>query len=139
MKETLGEYVKRITEQKGITLRELERRSGGRVTASHLSKIIQGLSVNITVETVVGLALGLDVDPHDVFSVASGYSPKESSEVETVDPLVFADAVKTLATKPGLLEMIREWSRMNDKEQRTMLDSMRFANGRGKEKGNKKH
>jgi transcriptional regulator with XRE-family HTH domain len=100
MKETLGEYVKRMTEQKGISLRELERRSEVRVTSSNLSKIIRGLSINVTVETVVGLAAGLDVDPHEVFSIASARSIKEATEACPVDPLVLADAVKKLATNP---------------------------------------
>jgi transcriptional regulator with XRE-family HTH domain len=139
MKETLGEYVKRMTQQKGLSLRELERRSGGRVTGSHLSKIVHGSSKNITVETVIGLALGLDVNPHEVFSIASGYIQKEASEADSVDPLVLADAVKTLATKPQLLDVIREWSRMGDKEQKIVFDSMRFVNERGKGKDNKKH
>jgi transcriptional regulator with XRE-family HTH domain len=135
MKETLGEYVKRMAEQRGISLKELERRSGGRVTGSHLSKIISGASKNVTVETVVGLALGLDVDPHQVFSVASGYGQKETA---AVDPLVLADAVKKLATNPDLLDVIREWARMGAKDRETMLESMRFINEQSKDNGDNK-
>jgi len=135
MKETLGEYVKRMVSQRGISLRELERRSGGRVTGSHLSKIIHGASKNITVETVVGLALGLDVDPHQVFSIASGYGQKEAA---AVDPLVWADAAKKLAMQPDLLDVIREWARMTAKDQETMFGSLRFVNERAKRKGKKK-
>jgi len=138
MRETLGEYVKRMTEQKGISLRELERRSGGRVTGSHLSKITKGSSKNVTVETVVGLALGLDVDPHEVFSIASGHSIKEATEADSVDLLVLADAVKKLASSPQLLEVIRAWARMSDKQQKALLESLRFVNGQDKVKGNKK-
>src|SRR5690348_7269403 len=135
MKETLGEYVKRMAGQRGISLRELERRSGGRVTGSHLSKIIHGASKNITVETVVGLAVGLDVDPHQVFSVASGYGGKEAA---AVDPMVWADAAKKLAMHPDLLDVIKEWGRMTAKEQAVMFESLRFVNGRAKRKGKKK-
>ena len=135
MKETLGEYVKRMAAQRGISLRELERRSGGRVTGSHLSKIIHGASKNITVETVVGLAVGLDVDPHQVFSVASGYGQKEAA---AVDPMVWADAAKKLAMHPDLLDVIREWGRMSVKEQAIMFESLRFVNERARRKGKKK-
>ena len=138
MKETLSEYVKRMTEQKGLSLRELERRSDGRVTGSHLSKIIKGSSKNVTVETVVGLALGLDVDPHEVFSVASGHSIKEATEADSVDLLVLADAVKKLATSPQLLGLIREWARMSARDQKRMFDSLRLINERGEDEGKKK-
>src|ERR1044072_6400048 len=138
MKETLGEYVKRMTEQKGISLRELERRSGGRVTGSHLSKITKGSSKNVTVETVVGLALGLDVDPHEVLSIASGHSIKEATEADSVDLLMLADAMKKLASSPQLLEVIRAWAKMSDKQQKALLESLRFVNGQDKVKGNKK-
>ena len=135
MKETLGEYVKRMAGQRGISLRELERRSGGRVTGSHLSKIIHGASKNITVETVVGLAVGLDVDPHYVFSVASGYGGKEAA---AVDPMVWADAAKKLAMHPDLLDVIKEWGKMTAKEQAVMFESLRYVNGRARRKGKKK-
>ncbi|HKP88270.1 MAG TPA: helix-turn-helix domain-containing protein [Blastocatellia bacterium] len=132
MQETLGEYVKRMTRQKGISLRELERRSDGRVSGSHLSKIIKGISVNVTVETIVGLALGLEVDPHEVFSIASGCRPKETV---TIDPLVLADAVMKIADNPHLVEVVRGWVRMSAKDQKEMHESLRSINERAGNKG----
>jgi hypothetical protein len=49
-----------------------------------------------------------------------------------------ADAVKNLATNPQLLEVIREWARMNPRDQRRMFDSLRLINERGEGKGKKK-
>jgi transcriptional regulator with XRE-family HTH domain len=134
MDETLGEYVKRMTRQKGISLRELERRSDGRVTGSHLSKIIKGVSKNVTIETILGLAMGLEVDPHEVFSIASGCKAKESNKM---DPLVLADAVKRMADNPALVEVVRAWSKMNVKDQKTMRDSLQAINDRDREKNKK--
>ena len=138
MKETLSEYVKRITDQKGLSLRELASRSGGWVTGSHLSKITKGASRNVTVETVVGLALGLGVDPQEVFSIASARSVKEATEAGPVDPLVLADAVKKLATTPQLLGLMNELASMSARDQEMMYDSLRLINERGEGKGKKK-
>ena len=135
MKETLGEYVKRMTRQKGISLRELERRSEGRVSGSHLSKIIKGISVNVTVETILGLARGLEVDPHEIFSIASGCRPKESA---TIDPLLLADAVSKIADNPQLIEVVRGWSRMSAKDQKAMREGLRSINERTRNKSTKK-
>lgn len=135
MSETLGEYIKRMTLQKGISLRELERRSEGRVSGSHLSKIIKGISVNVTIETMMGLAMGLEVDPHEIFTVASGCKPKQAP---TIDPLVLADALKKIATNPPLVEVVREWTKMSAKEQKSMQESLRSIKERTAEKSKKK-
>jgi transcriptional regulator with XRE-family HTH domain len=137
MNETLGEYVERMIRQKGLSLRELERRCAGRVSGSHLSKIIKGVSKNITIETVVGLAMGLEVDPREIFSVASGCAVKEA-EAPAVDPKVLTDTVKKIVENPHLIEAIHEWSRMSVEDRKIMLASLRFMNEHGKHKVKKK-
>ena len=137
MNETLGEYVERMARQKGLSLRELERRCAGRVSGSHLSKIIKGVSKNITIETLVGLATGLEVDPREIFSVASGCAVKEP-EAPAVDSKVLADTVKTIIENPHLIEAIQEWSRMNVEDRKIMLASLRFVNEQGKHKVRKR-
>ena len=137
MNETLGEYVERMIRQKGLSLRELERRCAGRVSGSHLSKIIKGVSKNITIETLVGLARGLEVDPREIFSVASGCPVKEP-EAPAIDSKALADTIKKIIENPHLIEAIHVWSGMSDEDRKIMLASLRFINEQGKHKVRKK-
>ena len=130
MKETLSEYVKRVMRQKGFNLRDVERNCGKKLTNSHLSKIVSGVTKNLRSDKVVALALGLQVDPHEVFSVISGHPVKDQ---EPLDISAFADAVQKLAANPRLIEVVQEWSRLSAKDEAILLHELKFVT-RGKQR-----
>jgi transcriptional regulator with XRE-family HTH domain len=134
MKETLIEYVKRIMRQNSLTLRDIEENSGGRISNSYISKILNGNVKNPSADKIVALAKGLKVDSHEVFTVITGEGQS------SYDPMMFADMIQKVASNPELLKPLREWLDMSEKERATMLHSLQFINDkRKKQKSKKKH
>lgn len=135
MDESLIEYVRRIMDQKNFGVRDVERNSGKMISASHVSKVLNGSAGNLTADKIVGLALGLKVDPHELFSVISGYQVKGGS---TPDLLRFADLIQQLAINPVLLEILQELARLTAKDQIRTLEMVKFANNRKQKPEHKK-
>lgn len=71
--DTLREYLKKVMKEKQLSGVDIEKRSGGKIGDSYISKILRGQSKNLTVEKINALAEGLGVDSVDVFRAASGY------------------------------------------------------------------
>lgn len=58
--------------EKGLTGKDIERRSNGEITDSTISNIRAGRNLNLGLDTIHALATGLDVNPVEVFLAASG-------------------------------------------------------------------
>src|ERR1051325_3146621 len=93
--ERLGEYLDRIMRQKNLTPKELAKRC--KVTDSYIGRVRKGAADNLTVQTMVTLAKGLEVNAHDIFTAASGVAVDESSRV---DPLLLLDQIQKRPQKP---------------------------------------
>ena len=78
--ESLASLVRRIVKQHDLTLRDVEQRSGGQITNSYISKIISGGIRSVTVEKLMALAQGLNVDPHILFTAACGREAVSESD-----------------------------------------------------------
>ena len=113
MGENLSEYVNRVMKQKGLTLRDVEQRSGKKITNSYISRVINGKVDNLTLESILALAEGLDVNPHDILSAACGVLPEGS----TVDPLLLTDILQKLLSSPYMTRIVQEWLKLSDKQQ----------------------
>lgn len=70
----IGERLKNIRAQKGVTQLELAEKSG--ISANYLSNIERGLA-NPTISTLIGLANSLEVDVGDIFYSLQIESPQE--------------------------------------------------------------
>lgn len=132
MKETLSQYVHRIMKQKGLGVRDVERNSDKKITNSHISKILNGKATNLTADKIVALAKGLEVSPHEVFSIISGHPIGDAEDRSRNEGSVaaFAELIQKIAVNPVLLEIIVEVLRMSVKHQTTLLESLKFANER---------
>jgi transcriptional regulator with XRE-family HTH domain len=127
MKESLSEYVKRVMQQKGLGVRDIERNSQKKITNSHISKVLAGTAKNLQADKIVALAAGLQVSPHEVFSVISG-----TEKSERPDLMVFADIMQKVAMRPLLLEVLQELLRFEEKDYVDMLTALRFMRERNK-------
>ena len=128
MKETLSQYVDRVMKQKSLKVRDIERNSGKKITNSHISKILNGKATNLTADKIVALAEGLEVSPHEVFSVISGHPIADADEMASV--AAFADLIQKIAVNPVILEITQELLRMPVKHQVGVLEGLKFANER---------
>ena len=83
--ETLGDFIRRIRTGKGLSLAEVERRSGRsgrRIAASYINRIENGYNSRPTADRMMALAEGLGVPLDELFAVASGRFPAKQSEAD---------------------------------------------------------
>jgi transcriptional regulator with XRE-family HTH domain len=73
-RETLADLVRRVRNEKRLSLREVSLRSGGEIANSHISRIENGESTNLTTEKLQALAKGLGIPEEEIFAVARGKS-----------------------------------------------------------------
>jgi transcriptional regulator with XRE-family HTH domain len=124
--ESLAEYVRRIIYEKKLTIREVARRSDGRITQGYVGGIVQGLHTNLSVEKLKALATGLHVDEAEIFNVARGLSV---AEAEGRDPILGAlDVVRTIALSPDadeVLEFLQELMTLTASDRSSAISLLR--------------
>jgi transcriptional regulator with XRE-family HTH domain len=104
-KENLSDYVRRVIKEKGLTLRDVEERSGRQITNSYISKIISTTVKNPTIEKLKALARGLDEPEEKVIRVVLGSS--------SVEPQVFERA-----EEEGLQNLVRRFLTLPEEDRR---------------------
>lgn len=75
-KETLAQHVAKTMRDKGLTAREVERLSGGKITHSYVNKIKNGDARNPSLPLLQALAKGLAVTEEKIFSLVRGLPPE---------------------------------------------------------------
>jgi transcriptional regulator with XRE-family HTH domain len=109
--EDLSQYVKRVMRSKRLSLRDVQRQSGDRITQGYVGAIVQKANANLTVEKLRALADGLNVDEEELFRVARGVprdvQRKEPTAAQT-DTLRMLELMRTLILEPELLEILEE-------------------------------
>jgi transcriptional regulator with XRE-family HTH domain len=73
--EKLREYVRAVMDKEGISVPDIVSRSEGTIKQSYIFDILSGKTKSISVEKLNALAKGLDIDPVELFKIASGYTP----------------------------------------------------------------
>jgi transcriptional regulator with XRE-family HTH domain len=129
----LGRYVRRILQQKKLTLREVERKAGGEITNSYISKILNGSVSNLTVEKIGALAHGLGVDGREIFDIAYGESERLEDKSQSNNPpdaLMFLDIMHKIALSPELVEIIQELIELYPEEYQIVLKYLSVLNER---------
>src|SRR5687767_13054001 len=101
----LATFVNLKMEEKNLTPTDVERDSGNAVTDTYVAKIMAGKAKNLTVETILGLAKGLDVHPVEVFKAAAGVEEPEGGW--TAESLVRANQ-RMLNQKPREIKQIKK-------------------------------
>ena len=71
-RESFGEFIARILNEKKLSLSDVERRTEKAISDSYLSYIIQGKGVNLTLRKLKVLAQGLGVPEAMMLEAASG-------------------------------------------------------------------
>lgn len=123
-KHPLGEYVKWVMKLKGLTQKDVQRMSGGRITDGYVASITTGRAGNLSVDKLSALADGLGVDLDDLFLVASGRAEKPENGKKTkatVDPLVILETVQKVVASPDVTEIMNEVVRLTAEERASLL------------------
>ncbi len=73
-KQALSDYVEHVMKEKHLSRRDVKLRSGGEITDSYVSGIINGSAKNLSIEKLKALARGLRVRQMELIRVAFGLS-----------------------------------------------------------------
>jgi transcriptional regulator with XRE-family HTH domain len=107
--ETLAQYVKRIMDEKGLSSRDIQARSGRKIADSYVTKILNGITTNPSIGKTKALAEGLGVDEDEVFKVARGIPLKESGS-RGGDPWpsgILIKAMDAITSSPDLTRAVK--------------------------------
>lgn len=133
----LSEFVRRIMKLKGLTQKDVERMSGGRITDGYVASITTERATNLSVDKLVALAEGLGVDPDELFRVARGLPEGERDRAHTGEALRILDIVQKAVASPDVTEILTEAVRMSPEERALLLKSMKRV-GASKSKAERK-
>ena len=124
----LSEFVRRVMKLKGLTQKEVQRLSGGRITDGYVASINVGRATNLSVEKLRALADGLGVDADTLFHVACGAPDDQLKKTYTGDALTILETVQKAVTSQDVAEILNEAVRMSPEQRRLLLRSMKSAN-----------
>ena len=109
-KEGLSRYVERVMKEKNLSRSDVKLKSGGEITDSYVSAIINGTATNLSVEKLKALARGLRVSERKLVDVAFGHSEEFETD-RTVDQshnLVLLDIRKKIIISNDIAEIVQE-------------------------------
>jgi len=114
--ETLAEYLGRLMRQQNLTPKALAKRCG--LTDSYIIRIRNGSADNLTVETIVKLANGLEINPHELFARAAGIP---ASDGLPIDALLLLDVMQQVAADPPSFGAVRLLMNFTPDERQTLV------------------
>lgn len=129
----LSRYVRRVMKHKGLTLRDIETRSGGEITDGYVADILRGAAENPSALKIKALARGLGVDVRGLFDVVCGPFEEASGKgkvEETLDALSFLGMMKEVAQSAELVKIVQESIELAPKERLVVLESLQSLNER---------
>jgi transcriptional regulator with XRE-family HTH domain len=141
VKENLSQLVKRVVQEKKLKLRQVEQKSGGKIARSYVSRIMTGDVRNITLDKLVALAHGLELDPHILFTAYYGRPPSstdESQEVLEWGAVEFVEMMREVVGNPKLTEIVRAATKLWPEEYETVLTYLTELNERKRKSKGKK-
>jgi transcriptional regulator with XRE-family HTH domain len=127
--EDLSGYVRRILREKSLSFRDVQRRSGGRITQGYVGAIVNGRYANPSVEKLKALAAGLGESEEEVFRVARGLPPAPSTVREgygePLPPLELLKLMQKVVADPALALLVKELVDLPPHAQQVLLRVVR--------------
>lgn len=112
---SLSEYVKRVREDKKLSLTDVETRAKTGITSSYVSKIENGQAGQVTLPRLKALARGLGVSFDELVAKAHG-SVKPADDEEFRESLYYMLYEKAKTATPEKRELIKSILKMIDRE-----------------------
>jgi transcriptional regulator with XRE-family HTH domain len=140
--EELSRYVRRILAEKRLSLRDVQRDSGGRITQGYVGAIVNGRYANPSVGKLKALARGLGESEEKVFRVARGLSPKseEAGDANSkgLQPLALLDLMRRIVSDRELANLVQELAELPAHARQVLLKVVRsLAESRANERPTK--
>jgi transcriptional regulator with XRE-family HTH domain len=105
--ESLADLVRRVRQEKKLSLNDVVRQSGGRIANSHVSRIENGFATNITTAKLRALAAGLQVSDDEVFAAAHGKAMTEAQGPEDFITLFYGWDEATAEERAAAMDAIK--------------------------------
>jgi transcriptional regulator with XRE-family HTH domain len=121
----LSEYVRQVMKLKGLTQKDVQRMSGGRITDGYVASITTGRAKNLSVDKLKALADGLGVDADALFRVACGRLEGIENSGGGPDVLMILETVQKAVMSPDVTEILEEVVRMRTEERSAFLKSIK--------------
>jgi transcriptional regulator with XRE-family HTH domain len=123
----LSEYVRKIMKLKGLTQKDVQRLSGGRITDGYVASISIGRANNPSVDKLKALADGLGVDADDLFHVACGRPerPDEKRSSPGADLVMILEILQKAVMTPDMIEIMHEILLLSPEERDASLRKLR--------------
>jgi transcriptional regulator with XRE-family HTH domain len=138
-KKNLGRYLSQVMKAKGLSPRDVSRRSGKGITASYVAGIMRGNAANPSVDKIKALASGLGVDRYELFDIACGPSDGKADRAhgnERLQALELLDLMRKVAVSPTLLATMERAAHLQPRElDAVLLSIQRFISVRQKGSG----
>lgn len=135
--ENLRDYVRRVTKLKGLTNRDVQRLSGGKITDSYVASIKIGRAHNLSAEKLAALAEGLGVDRDELFHIACGApeSIVEGQKNKPADLALILEIMQRAVLVPELPEILNEFLCLSSDERETFLKYFKRLSETGEKSG----
>lgn len=122
-KQGLSRYVERVMKEKHLSRRDVKLRSGGEITDSYVSGIINGSAKNLSVDKLKALARGLRVREMELIRVAFGISdePLPKRVPDQSHNLLLLDITRKTVIGNDIAEIVQEVIRLSPGERAIVL------------------
>jgi transcriptional regulator with XRE-family HTH domain len=122
-KQGLSRYVERVMKEKHLSRRDVKLRSGGEITDSYVSSIINGSANNLSVDKLKALARGLRVREMELIRVAFGLSDERSPRQvpDQSHNLLLLDITRKTVVGNDIAEIVQEVIRLSPGERAIVL------------------
>ena len=121
-KQGLSRYVERVMKEKHLSRRDVKLRSGGEITDSYVSGIINGSAKNLSIDKLKALARGLRVREMELIRVAFELSDDVPQRVvDQSHNLLLLDISRKTVISNDLAEIVQEVIKLSAPERAVVL------------------
>ena len=136
----LSKFVRQVMKAKGLTHKDVQRLSGGKITDGYVASISIGRAKNPSAEKLKALGDGLGIHPDVLFHLACGMPEpidEERRNSLAAEFLMFVETVQKAVVMPDVIEVLNELLRLSPEERTGLLKSLRkMAAVKGKRRKN---
>lgn len=139
--EDLSLYIRDVMNAKGLTQKDVQKKSGGRITDGYVASILTGRATNPSVDKIKALADGLGVDVNELFHIAAGLPLKAAGEnrrAGATAALRVLEVLRKIVTSPDVLEILNEVVRMKPEDRTVLLKFARSISEAGRKQKREK-
>jgi len=130
-KQGLSRYVELVMKEKHLSRRDVKLRSGGKITDSYVTAIINGTAKNPSIDKLKALARGLRVREMELIRAAFGLSEERVPKrvADKSHNLLLVDIKKKSIISNDVAEIVQEVVKLSPSERAVVLQYVKRVRG----------